>query len=141
MSYYKTMMIGNNKKKKVIKEQSKPKKTVLDGIKQDLNEWTNQPPTEKRWSKTFNGNTGLTEFEENGRKDTLNETVPALAREWKNLEKAEKLLYKAVKDIEKAAARVNSGYGNEIRGLWRYVEGPLKKFKELVTQEILRKLQ
>ena len=62
MSYYKSMMTGNNKKKKVIKEQSKPKKTVLDGIKQELNEWTHKPPTEKRWSKkTFDS--GLTEHE------------------------------------------------------------------------------
>ena len=64
MSYYKSMMIGSNKKKvkKVIKEQSKPKKTVLDGIKQELNEWTHKPPTEKRWSKkTFDS--GLTEHE------------------------------------------------------------------------------
>ena len=62
MSYYKSMMTGSNKKKKVIKEQSKPKKTVLDGIKQELNEWTHKPPTEKRWSKkTFDS--GLTEHE------------------------------------------------------------------------------
>ena len=64
MSYYKTMMTGNNKKKvkKVIKEQSKPKKTVLDGIKQELNEWTDKPPTTKRWfKKSFDS--GLTEHE------------------------------------------------------------------------------
>ena len=34
---YKSLM-GYGKKKKVIKEQSKPKKTVLDGIKQELDE-------------------------------------------------------------------------------------------------------
>ena len=62
MSYYKSMMTGSNKKKKVIKEQSKPKKTVLDGIKQELNEWTHKPSTEKRWSKSFGGS-GLTEHE------------------------------------------------------------------------------
>ena len=62
MSYYKSMMTGNNKKKKVIKEQSKPKKTVLDGIKQELNEWTDKPPTTKRWSKK-SFDEGLTEHE------------------------------------------------------------------------------
>ena len=65
MSYYKTMMTGNNKKKvkKVIKEKSKPKKTVLDGIKQELNEWTHTPPKEKRWSKK-SFDSGLTEHEQ-----------------------------------------------------------------------------
>ena len=65
MSYYKTMMTGNNKKKvkKVIKEKSKPKKTVLDGIKQELNEWHHQPPSEKRWSGAYSAKDGLTEHE------------------------------------------------------------------------------
>ena len=78
MSYYKTMMTGNNKKKvkKVIKEKSKPKKTVLDGIKLELNEWTHKPPTEKRWSKNTT-DTGLTEFEENGGKDFIKEVGAA----------------------------------------------------------------
>jgi len=42
-------------------------------LKDILNEWTKKPPTEKRWSKSFSGNTGLTEFEQNGGKDTLKE--------------------------------------------------------------------
>ena len=63
MSYYKTMMTGKSKKKKVIKEKSKPKKTVLDGIKQELNEWTYNPPTEKRWSGAYSAKDGLTEHE------------------------------------------------------------------------------
>ena len=75
MSYYKTMMLGKNKKK-VIKEKLKPKKTVLDGIKQELNEWTQQPLTEKRWSKS-EYDTGLTEFEQQGGKDTIKEVGAA----------------------------------------------------------------
>ena len=76
MSYYKTMMTGKSKKKKVIKEQSKPKKTVLDGIKQELNEWTHKPPSEKRWSKkSFDD--GLTEFEQKGGKDYIKEVGAA----------------------------------------------------------------
>ena len=73
-------IIGYSKKqlkKKVIKEKSKPKKTILDGIKQEINEWTHKPPSEKRWSKSFSGNTGLTEFEENGGKDNLKEVGAA----------------------------------------------------------------
>ena len=66
------------KKKKVAKEQQKPKKTLLDGIKQELNEWNQIPPSEKRWSKSFDGDNGLTEFEETGGKDNINEN-PAMA--------------------------------------------------------------
>ena len=38
-----------------------------------LNEWSKKPPTEKRWSKKFNGDKGLTEFEQRGGKDNVNE--------------------------------------------------------------------
>ena len=70
---YRDILGFSKPKKKVIKEQSKPKKTVLDGIKKDiLNEWHHQAPKEKRWSKnTFD--TGLTEFEKNGGKDVIKE--------------------------------------------------------------------
>ena len=69
---YKSLM-GYGKNKKVIEEKSKPKKTVLDGIKQELNEWTYNPPTEKRWSGAYSAKDGLTEFEQQGGKDTLKE--------------------------------------------------------------------
>ena len=60
---YKSLM-GYGKKKKVIKEQPKSKKkTVLDNVKQELNEWYHQPPTTKRWTKSLDGN-GLTEHEQ-----------------------------------------------------------------------------
>ena len=69
---YRDILGYSKSKKKNIKEKSKPKKTVLDGIKQELNEWTHKPPTEKRWSKSFSGGE-LTEFEQKGGKDNLNE--------------------------------------------------------------------
>jgi len=57
-------IIGYGKKKKVTKEQSKPKiNKILTDIKQELNEWSYQPPTAKRWSKEFGGK-GLTEYEQ-----------------------------------------------------------------------------
>ena len=60
---YKSLM-GYGKKKKVTKEQSKPKiNKILTDIKQELNEWSYQPPTAKRWSKEFGGK-GLTEYEQ-----------------------------------------------------------------------------
>ena len=52
-------------------KQPKSKKTVLDGVKQELNEWAHQPPSEKRWSKSYDK--GLTEFEQRGGKDTIKE--------------------------------------------------------------------
>ena len=61
MDYKKMMGYGN--KKKVDKKVSKPKKTVLDEVKKELNEWSHQPPTARRWSKSFSGKTGLTEHE------------------------------------------------------------------------------
>ena len=57
-------------KKKVVKEQSKS--TVTDKLKKELNEWSYQPPSTKRWSKSFSGGE-LTEFEQKGGKDNLNE--------------------------------------------------------------------
>ena len=58
-------------KKKVIKEKYKSKKTVLDKVKQELNEWNdtafrNKP---KRWSNSYKNKEGLTEFERLGGKD------------------------------------------------------------------------
>ena len=68
---YKSLMGYGKKKKKIVKEQLKSKKkTVLDSVKQELNEWNHQPPSEKRWSKSFGGS-GLTEFEERGGKDNV----------------------------------------------------------------------
>ena len=64
---YRDILGFTKSKKKIIKERSKPKKNkIIEGIKQELNEWSYQPPTEKRWSKKLNGDTGLTEFERKG---------------------------------------------------------------------------
>ena len=60
---YRDILGFSKSKNKIIKEKSKPKKTVLDGVKQELNEWYHQPPTTKRWTKSLDGN-GLTEHEQ-----------------------------------------------------------------------------
>ena len=60
---YRDILGYSKSKKKNIKEKSKPKKTVLDGIKQELNEWHHQPPSEKRWSGAYSAKDGLTEHE------------------------------------------------------------------------------
>ena len=58
-------------KKKVIPEPPKP--SVADKLKEELNEWndTTFKNLPKRWSGS-----GLTEFEQRGGKDSINETVP-----------------------------------------------------------------
>ena len=74
---YRDILGFSKLKKKVIKEQAKPKKNkILENVKQELNEWHHLPPTEKRWSKNTT-DTGLTEFEENGGKDFIKEVGAA----------------------------------------------------------------
>jgi len=61
---YRDILGFSESKKKIIKEKSisKSKKTILDEVKQELNEWHHQPPSTKRWSKPLGGD-GLTEHE------------------------------------------------------------------------------
>ena len=58
-------------KKKVIPQPHKP--SVTEKLKEELNEWndTTFKSLPKRWSGS-----GLTEFEQQGGKDSINETVP-----------------------------------------------------------------
>ena len=60
-------IIGYSKKqpkKRVVKEQKKP--SVVDNIKQELNEWNDETfkSMPKRWSGAYGRENGLTEFEE-----------------------------------------------------------------------------
>ena len=74
---YKSLM-GYGKKNKITKKQSKPKSNkILEGIKKDLNEWNDETfkTLPKRWSGA--SDTGLTEFEKQGGKDTLKEVGAA----------------------------------------------------------------
>ena len=72
---------------------------------------------------------------------TINETLPALGKEWSKLDKACDILYKAVDDLAKGAGRVDRKHQKEIEGLWKYTSNNIKKFKELVSDEVLSKLQ
>ena len=71
----------------------------------------------------------------------LNETIPALAREWKDLEKACDGLEKAVKNLSKGAGKVDRKVSKEVDGLWKYTYNSIKKFKDLLSKEVLDKLQ
>ena len=47
----------------------------------------------------------------------------------------------SIMDLSKAVSKVDRKHSKTISGLWRYVEGPMKKFKELISKEVLDKLQ
>ena len=92
---YKTLM-GYNKKKKVVKKESKPKvNEVLENIKEELNEWNDDTfkTLPKRWSGA--SDKGLTEFEKQGGKDFIQEGP---AYEYK---KHSKKIEKSLKDLQK----------------------------------------
>ena len=74
-------------------------------------------------------------------KKQVNETIPALGKEYSNLEKSEKMMEKAIMDLAKGAGRIDKKHSKEILGLWKYVKSSMKKFKELVGDEVLSKLQ
>ena len=85
---YKTLMGYGNKKKKPSKSKNNK---VLENIKSELNEWNDDTfkTLPKRWSKTFDNKTGLTEYE------TLKEGP---AYEYK---KHSKKIDKSLKDLQK----------------------------------------
>ena len=75
------------------------------------------------------------------KKQKVNETIPAAAREWKNLEKAEQIYTKAVLDLGKVVGKQDQKAGREVVGLYRTLSASMKKFKELLSREILDKIQ
>ena len=105
---YKTLM-GYNKKKKVVKEESKPKvNRVLEDIKEEFN---------------------------------LNETLPALGREYDDFKKAEKLYIQSIRKLAMKAGRVEKVYDKQISySFKKLVSKPMMKFKNALD-DVLRKLQ
>ena len=99
---YRDILGFTKSKKKIIKERSKPKKNkIIEGIKQELNEWSYQPPTEKRWSKSYDK--GLTEFEERGGKDIIKEVGAGVQYKkfYKDIERQQQGLSKSVGKFKK----------------------------------------
>ena len=99
---YRDILGFTKSKKKIIKERSKPKKNkIIEGIKQELNEWSYQPPTEKRWSKSYDK--GLTEFEETGGKDIIKEVGAGVQYKkfYKDIERQQQGLSKSVGKFKK----------------------------------------
>ena len=103
----------------------------------------------KLLTEAFEGMTGLVHPQVLGKDSTfrtspkqkVNETIPAAAREWKNLEKAEQVYTKAVLDLGKVVGKQDQKAGREVVGLYRTLSASMKKFKELLSREILDKIQ
>ena len=121
------------KVEKTIKKQP-PKPSITEKLSNQfgpLNEWSSKPPTEKRWSKNFNGNQGLTEFEQRGGKDNVNEG-PAYdyAQQWDNVKKTYGAFWDSVHDLEdllqskgmgRDAKKVNQMYKKNVEGFYKFI--------------------
>ena len=132
-------ILGFPKKEKFNKRKKSSLTEKLEKRFGKLNEWSEQDTGPKRWSKSYNDDKhdGLTEFE----KTQVDETLPVMARQWKGLDKAEKNYTKAVLDLGKAVGRVDQKKARDVVGLYRNLSASMKKFKELLSKEILDKLQ
>ena len=71
----------------------------------------------------------------------LNETIPAFAKQWKNMTKACDILEKSVNDLSKSVNKVDKASAKTINGLWKSTYNDLKKFKEILSKQVLDKLQ
>ena len=123
-------------KKKIVKEQKKP--SVVDNIKQELNEWNDETfkSMPKRWGKPY-GET-MTEFEKQGGKDKVNEG-PAYeyANQVKKIERAENMQAKEVNNLVKLLGK--KGLKREATDLAaKYMRG-MRDFKDFMTK-MMRKL-
>ena len=75
------------------------------------------------------------------REELLNETLPQFPKEWKGLEKAEKNYTKAVLTLGKAIGKVDKKAAKEVVGLYRTLSASMEKYKDLLSKEIMDKLQ
>ena len=117
-------------KKKVIPEPFKP--SVSDKLKEQfglLNEWSEVDTGPKRWFKPMDQ--GLTEFEQQGGKDNVNEG-PAYdyAQQWDNVKKTYGAFWDAVHDLEsllqskgmgRDAKKVNQLYKKNVEGFYKFI--------------------
>ena len=77
----------------------------------------------------------------------MNINIENSLRRGKNLVKsgnfadAEKLYEKSVMDLSKAVSKVDKTHSKTISGLWKDISNSLKQFKDLLSKEVLDKLQ
>ena len=117
--------------KKIIHESPKPSITnELEKQFGTLTEWSSKPPTEKRWSKKFNGSQGLTEFEQRGGKDNVNEgPAGEYMKAYTNVKKTYGAFWDSVHDFEsllkskglgRHAKEVNKQYKNTVEKFFKF---------------------
>ena len=147
MKYRDIIGFSTKKQKFVKKAENKiaPKPTVppvTELLKKEfgqLNEWTSKPPTEKRWSKNYNGDKGLTEFEQRGGKDNVNEGPAYEYDKYVSaIEKNEKNYWKSVTNF--ADVLHNKGLEKESKVIERaYIKNVKMGFSKLL-EKVVRKL-
>ena len=132
-------IIGYSKKqpkKKVVKETKKP--SLVDNIKQEMNEWNDKAfkTIPKRWGKSYNNT--LTEFEKQGGKDNVSEGPTYEYSSFvKNIEKAENKQAIEVNNLVKLLRK--KGLKREATDLAaKYMRG-MRDFKDFMTK-MMRKL-
>ena len=111
-------------KKKVIPEPPKP--SVADKLKEELNEWNDT--TFKKLPKRWSGS-GLTEFEQQGGKDNMNEG-PAYeyANQISKIDKLYDAYWGAVKDLGKTLEK--KGQRNLSKELYNNYRKQVSKFSQ-----------
>tara|TARA_Y100001963_G_C6620206_1_gene371321 strand:+ start:407 stop:778 length:372 start_codon:yes stop_codon:yes gene_type:complete len=72
---------------------------------------------------------------------TVNETLPAFAKEWKGLDKAEKVYLKAVLQLSKSVGKVDKKSAKDVIGHWRALQTAMEKYKDTLSKKVLDKLQ
>ena len=128
---YRDIIGFSKKKQKFVKKAITPtpsKPSITKKLKEEfgqLNEWTAKPPTEKRWSKKFDGERGITEFEMKG--EVLNEmqieiedvqdqeaaVFDVIIQFKKTFEKSEWKKNRKINSIIKQLLKLESQLGNE----------------------------
>ena len=125
-------ILGFSKKQKSKKKAVKTSKpTLTDNLAEQfgpLNEWSVKPPTAKRWSKSFNGKNGLTEFEGKGGKDNINEGPAAeYAKSHQRVKKAYAEFWDSIADFQRLL--INKGLKSHGRQLDKAYKGVDKFYK------------
>ena len=129
-------------KRKVIKEQSKPKKNeIIENVKKELNEWndTSFRNAPKRWSGASNN--GLTEFEANGGKDFIKEVGMSadIKKYQKSIDKDMMNLAKSVNALKDLL--IKNGAKKEAQELGSIFVTNVGKFRNFIKVKFIRMIR
>ena len=129
MDYKKMMGYGDKPKTKKIQKNKKP--TLTENLMKEFDEF------DLEMGKVYTDK-DLPPFKT---EQKINETIPAFAKQWKTMTKACDILEKSVNDLSKSVNKVDKASAKTINGLWKSTYNDLKKFKEILSKEVLDKLQ